>query len=165
VTERRVDLVRLTDVPLEAVQTLLNEPRLRRHMPLSSDMSREETAAWVRDKDSQWERNGYGPWAVLLDGEFAGWAGFQAEPTGADFALVLLPQHWGSGLAVARRALDRGFGELGLTEVLISLPFSRSPDRVVARLGFVPTGVTEHGELTFREYRLAREVWEERGRA
>ena len=30
--------------------------------------------------------NGYGPWAVLLDGELAGWGGFQREENGADFA-------------------------------------------------------------------------------
>lgn len=61
------------------MHALLNEPRLRRHMPLAGDVSRDEAAAWVHAKDAQWEVNGYGPWAVLLDGTFAGWAGFQAE--------------------------------------------------------------------------------------
>ena len=155
----QVDLVRLTEVPLDAVHALLDEPRLRRHMPLSSDVTREEAASWVRDKDSQWQTHGYGPWAVLVDGAFAGWAGFQAEEAGADLAIVLLPEHWGSGQLVAERALDRGFGELGLAEVVIALPLTRRPERVVGRLGFVPDGEVSYGGERFGQYRLSRASW------
>lgn len=142
------------------MHALLDEPRLRRHMPLSGDVSRDEAAAWVRAKDAQWEENGYGPWAVLIDGTFAGWAGFQSEDGDADLAVVLLPAHWGRGLQVAEAALDRGFGELGLETVVIALPLTRSPDRVVARLGFVPAGEVAYGGATFRRFRLTREAWE-----
>ena len=92
-----IELVRLTEVPLAAVRTLLNEPRNARHMPLAGDFTDDAAARWVAEKDEQWERYGYGPWAVLLDGVFAGWGGFQRESNGADLALVLLPQHWGHG--------------------------------------------------------------------
>jgi len=154
-----VDLVRLTDVALDDVHALLNEPRLRRHMPLSSDVDRSGAAAWVRAKDAQWEQHGYGPWAVLLDGTFAGWAGFQAEEAGPDLAVVLLPQHWGHGLLVAQEALRRGFDDLGLDTVLVALPTTREPGRVVARLGFVPDGEVAYGAATFRRFRLSRPAW------
>jgi len=160
VAKPRIDFVRLTEVPLAAVIGLLNEPRNARHMPLVAErMTLESAAEWVRAKDGQWERNGYGPWAVLLDHQFAGWGGFQREENGADFALVLAPEYWGHGPEITRAALDRGFGELGLHEVIIALPYTRSPGRVVARFGFVPDGEVTYGGTPFRQYRLTRQTW------
>lgn len=94
-TGARIEFVRLTEVPLSAVMRLPNEPRNARHMPLAGEFSEESAAEWVAGKDGQWQRHGYGRWAVLVDGEFAGWGGFQQEENGADFALVLLPERWG----------------------------------------------------------------------
>ena len=96
----RIEFARLVDVPLDAVVDLLNEPRNTRHMPLSSTFTRDTAREWVAGKDGQWESNGYGPWAVLVEGELAGWGGFQQEPNGADLALVLFPRHWGHGAAI-----------------------------------------------------------------
>lgn len=157
--ETSIGFVRLTEVPLAAVTALLNEPRNARHMPLAGRFDEDSTARWVRDKDRQWDVHGYGPWAVLLDGAFAGWGGFQHEESGADFALVLLPEHWGHGAAITRAALDRGFTELGLDEVVIALPFTRRPTRVVGRFGFVPAGEVSYGGAEFRQYRLTRAAW------
>lgn len=160
VTESWIEFIRLTEVPLEAVVRLLNEPRHARHMPLKAGNFTEESAAeWVRAKDGQWETNGYGPWAVLLDGEFAGWGGFQREDNGADYALVLSPEYWGQGAEITRTALSRGFDGLGLDEVIIALPYTRNPDRVVARFGFAPHGEVTYGSAAFRQYRLTREAW------
>ena len=159
-----IEFRRLTEVDLDDVRTLLNEPRNARHMPLARNNSftAEAAAAWVAGKDGQWAEHGYGPWAVLVDGRFAGWGGFQAEENGADFGLVLSPGFWGQGEAIARTALERGFAELGFDVVLISLPYTRRPDRVVARFGFVPDGDVTHGDVTFRQYRLTREEWQRR---
>ncbi len=153
------DFVRLTEVPLSAVVTLLNEPRNTRHMPLSGEFSEESAADWVKGKDAQWDAHGYGPWAVVVDGEFGGWCGFQHEENGADFAVVLLPQRWGIGAEITRAALNQGFQEFGLAEVIIALPFTRNPTRVVARFGFVPDGEVSYGGASFRQYRLTREEW------
>jgi hypothetical protein len=98
----------------------------------------------------------------MVDGEFVGWGGFQREENGADFALVLLPGHWGSGAAIAEAALDRGFTELGLDEVIIALPYTRNPDRVVARFGFAPDGEVTYDGARFRQYRLRRDAWSDR---
>ena len=160
VAEKRIEFVRLTEVPLAAVTALLNEPRNARHMPLvSGELTEESAAEWVRAKDGQWERTGYGPWAVLLDGKFAGWGGFQREENGADFGLVLSPEYWGQGAEITHAALDRGFGELGLSEVVIALPYTRRPDRVVARFGFTPDGEVVYGGTVFRQYRLTAQAW------
>lgn len=155
----QIEFVRLTEVPLAALVDLINEPRNARHMPLAGTFSEGAAAEWVRAKDGQWESNGYGPWAVLLNGAFAGWGGFQREENGADFALVLSPAHWGHGAAITKAALDRGFAELGLDEVTIALPYTRSPDRVVARFGFAPDGEVTYDGARFRQYRLTRNAW------
>jgi ribosomal-protein-alanine N-acetyltransferase len=159
VSQVSIEFVRLTEVSVADVLELLNEPRNARHMPLSGTFTEESAAEWVTAKDAQWERNGYGPWAVLLDGTFAGWGGFQREESGADFALVLLPGQWGHGAVITRAALDRGFGELGLEQVVIALPYSRRPDRVVARFGFTPDGEVSYDGAPFRQYRLTRRAW------
>jgi len=155
----RIEFVRLTEVPLSVVVKLLNEPRNARHMPLSGEFSEESAAVWVQGKDEQWGAHGYGPWAVVMNGEFAGWCGFQHEENGADFALVLSPERWGNGAEITRAALDRGFNELGLDDVVIALPYTRNPTRVVARFGFVPDGEVSYGGTSFQQYRLTREAW------
>jgi RimJ/RimL family protein N-acetyltransferase len=156
----QIVFARLPEIDVEAVVALLNEPRNARHMPLAGEpFTAQAAASWVQDKDAQWARNGYGPWAIVIDGEFAGWGGFQREHDGADLALVLAPRFWGHGAAVARRALDTGFDELGLTAVLIALPYTRFPDRAVARWGFEPVGDVVFDGTPFRRYRLERARW------
>ena len=50
-TDVRIDLVRLPEVPLDAVVALLNEPRNTRHMPLSNPFTPESAREWVQAKD------------------------------------------------------------------------------------------------------------------
>jgi RimJ/RimL family protein N-acetyltransferase len=154
-----LEFVRLTEVPLPAVASLLNDRRLWRHMPLAGHFTEHAAMDWVSAKDSQWDEHDYGPWAILADGEFAGWGGFQHEADGADYALVLAPEHWGRGEAITQAALARGFGELGLEAVTIALPFTRSVGNTLARLGFLPDGEVDHAGIPFRRYRLSREDW------
>lgn len=156
---KTIDFVRLPDVELSDVLGLLNEPRNTRHMPLSGRFDEESARAWLAEKDAQWAEHGYGPWAILVDGAFAGWGGFQHEANGADFALVLTPAHWGHGAAITRAALEIAFTVLGLDAVLIALPHTRNPDRVVRRFGFVPDGDVVHDDVAFHQYRLTRNRW------
>ncbi|MET3975922.1 GNAT family N-acetyltransferase [Cellulosimicrobium sp. TH-20] len=163
VSQAEITFVRLGEVPLPDVVRLLNEPRNARHMPLAATFSEEAARRWVREKDAQWRADGYGPWAVLVDGVLAGWGGFQAEDGVPDLALVLRPEHWGRGAEIARTLLGRGFRDLGLTRVTVELPLTRRPERVLARWGFVPDGEAVHGDAVFRRYVLTREVWEAGG--
>lgn len=157
----RIVLDRLTTVPVADVIELLNEPRNARHMPLAGDPFTVASAtSWIAAKDAQWDVYGYGPWAVRIDDQFAGWGGFQAEDYGADLGLVLHPHWWGAGPAVALRMLDTGFGDLGLPGVTIALPLSRARlDRVLARWGFANAGETVFDGTPFRLYRAGSSDW------
>ncbi|ENX33839.1 hypothetical protein F889_02503 [Acinetobacter colistiniresistens] len=46
-------------------------------MPLANGtiFDEQECIAWVNGKEEQWVKYGYGPWAFIVDGKFAGWGG------------------------------------------------------------------------------------------
>lgn len=155
-----VRLSRLPDVPIGTIRALLNDLAIARHLPLEGAVfDHEATRKWVEEKDAQWERVGYGPWAIHLDGQFAGWGGFQKEGDDADFALVLKAEFWGSGLAVYRTAMHKGFLDFGFDSVVVTLPPSRRTFRLLARLGYQPDGEAEHAGKRFLRFRLSRRTW------
>ena len=99
----------LSEIPAPELVALLTDPDVRRHMPLAGDHWDEASATdWARAKDAQWQENGYGPWAIRIDGSFAGWGGYQKEGDEADLGLVLLPGQWGHGAAIFRELVRRG---------------------------------------------------------
>jgi [ribosomal protein S5]-alanine N-acetyltransferase len=156
-----IALVRLSEVPLEDVHALLNDVLSHRHLPLATAPSSvEQAAAWVRDKDAQWDDAGYGPWAITVDGRLVGWGGFQREESGADLALVLHHADWGLGRRLYQLMLDRGFTELGLDAVTVALPLTRNATRALSRFGFRPDGEVTYGGTAFRQYRLTRADWQ-----
>jgi RimJ/RimL family protein N-acetyltransferase len=148
----------LSSIPASELVALLNDPDVHRHMPLGGDHWDEAKALdWARAKDAQWQANGFGPWAIRLDGIFAGWGGFQKEDADADLGLVLLPQHWGSGAAIFRELLRRG-ATMDLPDVTVLLPPSRRRMKGLSRLGFVPDGEVDYAGHRFLKFRLAKKV-------
>ena len=147
---------RLSEIPASDWLILLKDPEVARHMPLSGgDWDEAKAADWASGKDSQWGANGYGPWAIRVDGAFAGWGGFQKEGDEADLGLVLLPGYWGFGAAMFKEMLRRG-KDLPLGVVTILLPPSRTRMKGLARLGFVPAGEIEYAGHRFLKFRLER---------
>ena len=69
----RIAFTRLTQIPPAEIINLMNDPAVRRHLPLAQDEFREvDCDRFVAMKERMWEENGFGPWAFLLDGEFIG---------------------------------------------------------------------------------------------
>lgn len=137
---------------------LLNDPDVRRHMPLAGDVWDEPGArAWGAGKDGQWQANGYGPWAIRIGGAFAGWGGFQKEGEEADLGLVLLPAYWGAGARIFRELVQRGTA-MKLGAITILLPPSRARTSGLVRLGFVPKGELEYAGHRFLKFRLSPNV-------
>ncbi|MEV0135785.1 GNAT family N-acetyltransferase [Dactylosporangium sp. NPDC050688] len=149
-------LARLTEVDPADLIELMNDPRVRRHMPLAvGRFGGEDCVAWVAAKEAMWRERGYGPWAFLVDGVFAGWGGLQPEGDDVDLALVLRPAFWGHGRAVAERVLTEAFGPFGFDEVTVLLPPSRGTAAAVRRLGFRPDGQVEVAGRTFLRFRIS----------
>lgn len=141
------------DIPTSDWLVLLNHPDVTRHMPLADGKWTEASALdWAKGKDAQWQHNGYGPWSILIDGRFAGWGGFQKEADGADLALVLLPAFWGHGAELFHGFMKRRV-DLGIGNVSILLPPSRSRVKGLARLGFIADGELDYQGQRFLKFR------------
>jgi GNAT superfamily N-acetyltransferase len=153
----RGDIVfkRLPEVDPADLMVLMNDPLVRRHMPLArGTFGPAECARFVAAKERLWTEHGYGPWAFVINGEFAGWGGLQPEGGEVDLGLVLRPKHWGVGRALYERLVAHAFGEMHLTSVVILLPPSRVRVSGVLQLGFRPDGELQVAGERFIRYRL-----------
>jgi hypothetical protein len=140
--------------PAELI-ALMNDPRVRRHLPLARGaFGPAECARFVAAKERLWAEHGYGPWAFVVGGAFAGWGGLQPEGADVDLGLVLRPEHWGLGRALARRFVATAFEALGAASVVVLLPPSRVRVSGIARLGFRRDDEVQIDGARFHRYRL-----------
>jgi RimJ/RimL family protein N-acetyltransferase len=120
------------------------DPRVMEHFP--KVLSREESDATVERICGHLDRHGYAQWAVeiLYDATFAGFIGLSVPSFEAHFTPCveigwrLAREHWGRGYATegARVALDYGFAELGLAEIVsFTVPANTRSRRVMEKLG------------------------------
>jgi ribosomal-protein-alanine N-acetyltransferase len=155
-----IELRRLREIRTADIVALMSDPRVVRHMPLAKEPFDDAACArFVDGKEKQWEDNGYGPWAFVLDGVFAGWGGFQKEGNDADLALVLAPAWWGRGPELYRTMLEVGFrpsrdGGFGFESVIILLPPSRTRLKALNRMGFSHEGTIDYLGEPFLKFRL-----------
>ena len=152
-----IEFKRLTEVDKGEIVELMNQPLVRRHMPLLGDsFSQRDCDTFLAAKEKLWEEYGYGPWAFLVDGRFAGWGGLQPEGGETDLGLVLHPRYWGIGSTLYGKIIERAFGEMGLDSVTILFPPSRTRIKGILRLGFKLDGEVELSGKRFIRYRLKR---------
>src|SRR5690606_24434216 len=69
-----------------------------------------------------YERNGYGRWAVISKdlGEFLGWCGLKFDGNETDIGFRFFEEHWNKGFATesAKACIDYGLNELNLKEIV-----------------------------------------------
>lgn len=151
----KLEFKRLTEVALADIISLNNNADVLRQMPLGSANFDDVTAKeWVKQKDAQWEQYGYGPWAFVIDQQFAGWGGLQYEEGDADLALVLHPSFWGSGRAIYQEIVKRAFTTMGFDSITLLLPPSRKRIKGIFRLGFQADGEVDFDGVHFLRFRL-----------
>ena len=135
--------------------TLMNDKRLRQHMPLAQgDFNEANYRSFIDGIEALWVQYGFGPWAIMVDGAFVGWGGLQPELGDADIALVLHPKYWGLGKRIYDEIIRRAFVEMGFDSVTVLLPPSRTRIKGILRLGFQPDGMVEIEGEAFVRYRL-----------
>lgn len=152
---RDIAFVRLPDIPLAEILAHMCDPRIAEHMPLASGRwDKERCEALVLAKEACWQRDGLGHWAILCDGRYAGWGGFQKEGEDWDYGLVLKPDCFGLGWPVTRKALAFARAETRIPFVTFLLPPSRRHLRGLGRLGAVFVDQVDYEGCRFKRYRL-----------
>jgi RimJ/RimL family protein N-acetyltransferase len=118
----------------------------------------------IADNCEHQERHGFAMWAVeeRATGELVGEVGLQLlERKGPDVEVgwVIARPAWGRGYATeaARAWLDRGFGPLGLMEIIAVIrPPNTASHRVASRLGMRPAGRRRVYDQDLDVYRARR---------
>ena len=124
---------------------------------------------WVARKRAHWEEHGFGQWVVELPGEasFIGVVGLETVSYDAHFtpavevAWRLVRAYWGRGYATeaAKAALDYGFGEVGLGEIVaLTVPANQRSRRVMERLGMTQSPQDDFDHPRLPEGPLRRHV-------
>jgi RimJ/RimL family protein N-acetyltransferase len=155
------------------------DPEVMRYF--ASTLDRAASDATVDRILAHWELHGWGPWAAELrsTGEFIGFLGLLVPRfplpgnPGVEVGWRLGRAHWGHGYATegARAALELGFGELGLQEIVAVTALGNVRSRAVmerlglhdANLEFDHPGVPE-GNAVRRHclYRIEKAEWDSR---
>ena len=150
-----ISFVHLQEIREEELIKLMNNKKVGEQMPLLAEgFSRENCQAFLKAKVELWEEHGYGPWAFLIKGEFAGWGGLQYEQGEADFAMVLHPKFWGWGRKIFQLIKDQAFNQIGLDSITVLFPPSRTNSRAIIRLGFTEDGEVSVDGIVFMRFRL-----------
>lgn len=152
-----IEFKQLREIRPSDIIELMNNPHVRRHMPLAKEAFDEAAYhTFIVEKTRLWAEHGYGPWAFLVDGNFAGWGGLQFEQGDADLALVLHPKYWGLGKKLYEEIIKRAFEEMGLKSVTALLPPSRKGLKALLRLHFKPDGELLIDGERFYRFRLVK---------
>lgn len=150
-----IKFVHLSEIDEDAIIELMNNEEVGKSLPLlQAGFSRTDCKVFVKAKARLWKEHGFGPWAFVIEGEFAGWGGIQPEQGEADFALVLHPDFWGWGRKIFKKIKTQAFGEMGLESMTILFPPTRTNSRAIMRYGFVEDGQMEVDGEIFLKFRL-----------
>jgi RimJ/RimL family protein N-acetyltransferase len=134
------------------------DPEVMEHFP--APLSRAESDAMVDRVMAGLAERGWGLWAVQVraTGEFAGFVGLNPAPDELPVAPAvevgwrLAGAHWGQGFApeAARAAIDFGFGQLALPELVsFTTTVNLNSRRVMEKLGMThdPVDDFDHPRL------------------
>lgn len=151
----KITFTRLPEIAIEDITEHMSDPALALHMPLlQGDWDVRRTADFVAMKEAKWEQDGLGHWAILGDGAYVGWGGFQREGPDWDFGLVLKPSAFGLGMRITAEALEFAKGDDRILSVTFLLPPSRTKLGALKRMGAEFEGDLKYNGALFRKYRL-----------
>lgn len=151
----KITFARLPEIAPNEIIAHMSDPRVAEHMPLLTfKWDQQRFSEFVSAKEEYWRRDGLGHWAILLNGDYAGWGGFQKEAGEWDFGLVLKPECFGLGARIARKALAFAKADERIPFVTFLLPPSRKNLGALTRLGAKFVGEVKHEGAQFLKYRL-----------
>jgi len=152
-----IKFVHLSEIDQEQMINLMNNPLVGKQLPLLGDgFSTEDYHDFLKSKKQLWDDHGFGPWAFMIKGIFAGWGGLQHDQGDLDFALVLHPNFWGWGRKIFEKIKDQAFNKMNINSITILLPPSRKNSKAVTRFGFNEDGEKTVQGMRFVKFRLAK---------
>lgn len=163
------------EADFEPLAAMCADPRVMEFFP--SIASREETQGIWRRLHEHCAAYGFGPWAMEVDGKFAGFLGLMRPGFSAHFTPCvevlyrLRTEFWGRGLATeaGRAALKYGFEQLQLREIVaFTVPANKRSRRVMEKIGLSFSEEFDHPLITEGHplqrhvlYRISRSAWAE----
>lgn len=157
-SEGIITFARLPDIPPEEIIAHMSDPRVAKHMPLLTfKWDLDAVTGFVAEKEACWRRDGCGHWAILCDGRYVGWGGFQKEGSEWDFGLVLKPENFGLGRLILKKAIDIAVADRRMPFVTFLLPPSRKTRGALARLGAKFVDEVGYKGARFLKFRLDTE--------
>lgn len=151
----KIEFTRLTEIDKTSIIELMNNPLVRRQMPLLTYQFDENICdKFIAAKEKLWTEYGYGPWAFIVDDQFAGWGGLQPENGEVDLAIVLHPNYWGIGKLIYGEIMKKAFSDMAMESVTVLFPPSRTRINGLLRLGFKEDGELKVGNIQFIRYRI-----------
>jgi [ribosomal protein S5]-alanine N-acetyltransferase len=146
---------------------MMRDPRVMKTLwPGAPLPSEDQIQASLHSNIDHWERHGFGLWVLREreSGDFVGRGGLQYTDTlgrrAVEVAWAVVADRWNRGYAteLARAALDVGFNDLGLDEVIaFTLPANLASRRVMEKTGFVYDREISHAGLPHVVYRQSRD--------
>ena len=168
----RLSLRPLTQNDQNNLFTLYGNPQVMEIRKIGTQ-TREESDQRLEIILDQWQRRGYGYWAVFesQSREFIGDCGLREDPPnplyseteGVTLSYGLIPDYWGQGLTTeaARAVLDYGFSEKGFDEVYaMSQKNNQASMRILEKLNFKFCLEFDMDGKTISRSRLSRSDWE-----
>jgi len=124
-------------------ERFLTNPEIQRWLrpPPLPPFDAETTWRVLRDDMAHWDENGFGPWALRVDGEYAGRGGLQwtvidDEPN-VELAWSIHPDFQGQGLAteVGRAAIEMAADNGIPLLIAVTMPNNVASQKVMQKLG------------------------------
>lgn len=136
----------------DALHALFTEPGVRQYLFDDILLTREQSLKHVEAALTHDAR------VIELDGSIVGFTSLRPAGDARELTIAVSERCWGRGVAfeAAYAALRHGFELLKLDRILaaVDLPNERS-HRLMARLGFTPTGETQGPKYRARTYEVS----------
>lgn len=153
--DQNIAFARLSEISPDEILAHMSDPRVAEHMPLLNfEWTRGTVEKFISAKEACWQRDGLGHWAILHNGTYVGWGGFQKEGDEWDYGLVLKPEHFGLGTRISRKAIAVAKADDRIPFVTFLLPPSRKNLGALARLGARFVEEVDYDGARFLKYRM-----------
>lgn len=153
--QQEITFIRLTEISRDEIIAHMSDPRVAEHMPLLTfRWDKAAVTKFITTKEECWNRDGLGHWAILCNGKYVGWGGFQKEKDEWDYGLVLRPDSFGLGIRITMKAIEFAIADARIPFVTFLLPPSRKTFRALERFGVRFVSEINYKGVKFLKYRL-----------